>query len=241
MTSPSENDAFENRLRSILRSEADAVEPSAEALNLIRERTERGRGWAWFGLPWLRPTLAVAGAVLIAASVVVSSPEVRDHVLEIVPAGADREGAPQAAEPSEDDVATTAPAPDAGGGVAAPAPEPADEPTPTPEPSKAPSSSPDDVQATQTCSAVEASPAGDESSDGGAQPSAPPADEGECVTPDDEPTDEDSGGGTGGNGGGEGDSGQEDGSGGTGNGGESPGNSAGGRDTTTAPVESTVH
>ncbi|MFI6574857.1 hypothetical protein ACIBFB_03590 [Nocardiopsis sp. NPDC050513] len=237
MTSPSENDAFESRLRSVLRSEADAVEPSAEALNLIRERTERGRGWAWFGLPWLRPALAVAGAVLIAASVVISSPEVRDHVLEMTTAGADREGTPQAAEPSGDGVATDAPTPDAGGGTPAPEPEPTDAPTPTPEPSRAPSSSPDDIQASATCTPVEATPTDRESSDG-AQPSTPPADE--CATPDDEPTDDDSEGGTGGTGGGEDGSGQDGGSDGAGNGGQSPGDSAGGTDTTNAPVESTV-
>ncbi|OLT27441.1 hypothetical protein BJF83_02530 [Nocardiopsis sp. CNR-923] len=238
MTSPTENDPFENQLRSILRSEADTVEPSAEALNLIRERTERGRGWAWFGLPWLRPVLAVAGAVLIAASVVVSSPEFRDHVLEIVPAGADRAGTPQSSEPSGDDVATIAPTPDAGGDVAAPVPEPTDDPTPATVPSTAPSSSPDDVEASATCGPVPASPTERESPDTGEGASTPSDDE--CPAPDDEPTDEDSGSGTGGTGGRDEDPGEDDGPDGSGNSGQSPGDSAGGSDSTTAPVESAL-
>ena len=133
MSSPTDpaNDDFETRLRQILREEADGVTPSPEALNLIRERTSARRGGAWFGLSWLRPALAVAGAVLIAASVVMSTPRVREQVLEMVPAGADRQ---------------TTPAEQDGGGVAAPAPgleEPAPEPeTFAPEPSPEPSSEP---------------------------------------------------------------------------------------------------
>lgn len=134
MTSPTdpENDDFEARLRQVLRAEADTVAPSPEALDLIRGRTA-GRGvGAWFGLPWLRPVLAVAGAVLIAASVVMSTPQVREQVLEMVPAGADRQSTP----PGQD-----------GGDVAAPSLEDEatehapriPEPRPSPEPSDDPS------------------------------------------------------------------------------------------------------
>ncbi|WP_116244974.1 hypothetical protein [Nocardiopsis sp. FIRDI 009] len=211
MSSPSDNDEFENRLRSILRSEADACEPSPEGLNLIRERTERARG-GWFGLPWLRPALAVAGAVLIAVSVVISNPEVRDQVLEIVPAGADREGTPPAAAPSEEDVASAEPVPDTGAGVAVPEPEPADDPSPTPTSSPGSSAPPEEATPTDECSPTRPTPSEE----------ASPADEGsgeqtsdrtgadDCPTVDDEPTDEGTDGATDGAGGDGGDGGSED-------------------------------
>ncbi|GAB2491460.1 ICP22 family protein [Nocardiopsis aegyptia] len=125
MTSPTDptNPEFEEQLRRILKAEADTVAPGAEALQLIRERTDRHRGTSWFGLPWLRPALAVAGAGLIAASVLMSTPQVRDQVLDIVPAGANREGTPP-----EDDID--------GPGVAAP--------DPTTDSDTAPAESPDD-------------------------------------------------------------------------------------------------
>ncbi len=110
MSSPNDqNDLeFEEQLRRMLQAEADTVSPSAEGLNLIRERTERHRRSSWFGLPWLRPVAAVAAAVLIVASVIISSPQVRDQVLEMVPAGADREGTPPVAgEERDGDVVAT--------------------------------------------------------------------------------------------------------------------------------------
>ncbi|MFD7366194.1 hypothetical protein ACFV4I_08050 [Nocardiopsis alba] len=122
MSSPNDqNDLeFEEQLRRMLQAEADTVSPSAEGLNLIRERTERHRRSSWFGLPWLRPVAAVAAAVLIVASVIISSPQVRDQVLEMVPAGADREGTPPVAgEERDGDVVATSdesdPAIDGGG------------------------------------------------------------------------------------------------------------------------------
>jgi len=156
MTSPYDNeDEFEAQLRQLLKAEADSVQPSAEGLNIIRERTEKGRATSWLGLPWLRPALAVAGAVLVAASVIMSSPQVRDQVLDIVPAGADRSGAP----PVDSDGT------DSGGGAAAPdtstdsddgATQPEDEPAQTPEPTSSPEERPtaseeEDYEATASC------------------------------------------------------------------------------------------
>ncbi|MBB4930314.1 hypothetical protein F4561_001134 [Lipingzhangella halophila] len=71
------DDRNEERLRSILRAEADSVDPSPEALNLIRARTERNR----FAFSWLRPLLAVGAAAAIAGSVLIGAPQVREQML----------------------------------------------------------------------------------------------------------------------------------------------------------------
>ncbi|MDA0564013.1 hypothetical protein LG943_06690 [Streptomonospora sp. S1-112] len=76
------DDAFEDRLRAILRAEADSVDPSPEALTAIRARTQRtSRLWALLAPSWLRPSLAVGAAALIAASVLLGTPQVRDQIL----------------------------------------------------------------------------------------------------------------------------------------------------------------
>ncbi|PDP88963.1 hypothetical protein CQJ94_04280 [Glycomyces fuscus] len=160
MTSPT-NDPFEDQLRHLLKAEADTVTTSPEALNLIRERTERNRGSAWFGMPWLRPAVAVAGAALIAGSVIISSPQVRDHVLEIVPAGADREGAP--AEEEEEGGGAAVPDPSTGSvdGTTEQEEEPPRDPatSPSPENEEEPAPSEEGVTATSTCPAPEEEPA----------------------------------------------------------------------------------
>ncbi|MDT0327419.1 hypothetical protein [Nocardiopsis lambiniae] len=236
MTSPTDptNDEFDNRLRHVLKAEADAVTTSPEALNLIRERTARNRTGVWFGLPWLRPVLAVAGTVLIAASVVMSTPQVRDQVLDMVPAGADRQGTP----PEED----------ADGGVAAPVPsvEPEQEAAPpeqkpSPSPSEEPSGSAeegedDGPEATTACPSTGATSTQGSSSDDekkkkeedeqdDCEPSKEPA-------PDGEEPDGSTGGGTGdGSGGGDSSGGGSTGGGtgdGSGGGDSSGGGSTGG-------------
>ncbi len=155
MSSPNDRNEteFEDQLRQILRAEADDVTPSAEGLNLIRERTERQRGSAWFGLPWLRPATAVAAAVLIVASVIMSSPQVREQVLEIVPAGADREGTPPEAESNgSGGVAAPGPSTDSTTGTSKPAEETDEDPEGSPSPDSSPSSSEDDgFEATASC------------------------------------------------------------------------------------------
>ena len=144
---------FEDQLRQILRAEADEVAPSAEGLNLIRERTERQRGSAWFGLPWLRPATAVAAAVLIVASVIMSSPQVRDQVLDIVPAGADREGAPpEAHEEGDSNVAAPEPTTDSATGTSKPEEEPGHDPEDESGPDDDPAASEDDdFESTSSC------------------------------------------------------------------------------------------
>lgn len=68
-------------LRRVLRAEADAVVPSPEGLEIIRARIER-RGLR--GLFWLRAGAAAAGAVLVAGTIVMVVPDLRNMV--IVPA-----------------------------------------------------------------------------------------------------------------------------------------------------------
>ncbi|GHD14600.1 hypothetical protein [Nocardiopsis kunsanensis] len=145
MTSPHHNeDEFEAQLRQLLKAEADSVQPSAEGLDLIRERTEKGRAAAWFGLPWLRPALAVAGAALIATSVIMSSPQVRDQVLDIVPAGADRDGTPPLGSDGTDNDGGAA-APDTStstdDGTTQPESDPPGTPAPEPSPEQSPTAS----------------------------------------------------------------------------------------------------
>ena len=156
MSSPNDRDEmeFEDRLRQILRAEADEVTPSAEGLNLIRERTERQRGSAWFGLPWLRPATAVAAAVLIVASVIMSSPQVRDQVLEIVPAGADREGTPPEAQQGDgDSVAAPEPTTDSATGTSKPEKTPGQDTEGQTGPDDDPSAAEDEgLESTSSCS-----------------------------------------------------------------------------------------
>ena len=186
MTSPHDNeDEFEAQLRQVLKAEADSVQPSAEGLNLIRGRTEKGRAASWFGLPWLRPALAVAGAVMITASVIMSSPQVRDQVLEIVPAGVDREDTP-AVDSDGTDNGGEAAAPDTStnsdDGTTQPEGEPAETPEPTPTPEERPTTSEDeDYETTASC------PPEDEDEDG---PTSKPT-QGTDEEPDSGKTDED--------------------------------------------------
>ncbi|KUP95207.1 prolipoprotein diacylglyceryl transferase [Thermobifida cellulosilytica] len=76
-----EFDDFEERLRAALRAEADSIPISHDALERIRARTERRRLFPWSGLVWFRPVVAVCAAVLIAGSVLLGTPQIRDHVL----------------------------------------------------------------------------------------------------------------------------------------------------------------
>ncbi|GLU46373.1 hypothetical protein [Nocardiopsis ansamitocini] len=79
MTEPFD-DRFEERLRAVLHSEADATRTSHDALERIRSRTERNR-FSWSGLVWLRPAVAVGATALIASSVLLGTPQIRERVL----------------------------------------------------------------------------------------------------------------------------------------------------------------
>jgi len=156
MSSPTDptDTEFEAELRQLLKAEADQVSPSPEGLNLIRERIENNRGSAWLGLPWLRPAVAVAGAVLIAASVVMSTPQVRDQVLEIVPAGADSEGTPGTQNGHGNGGGVAAPEPSTDSAQGTTQPERSDEPDgdrPSPEVEEEETSEEDDLETTASC------------------------------------------------------------------------------------------
>lgn len=170
MTSPHDNhDEFEAQLRQLLKTEADSVQPSAEGLNLIRERTEKRAG-SWLGLPWLRPAAAVGGAVLIAASVIMSSPQVRDQVLEFVPAGAGREETPPVDSDGTDnsgEVAAPETSTDSDNGTTQPENEETDEPEPEPSPQESPTASEDeDVETASSCPPEDGESPGTEPAEG---------------------------------------------------------------------------
>lgn len=156
MSSPTDptDTEFEAELRQLLKAEADQVSPSPEGLNLIRERIENNRGSAWLGLPWLRPAVAVAGAVLIAASVVMSTPQVRDQVLEIVPAGADSEGTPSTQNGHGNGGGVAAPEPSTDSAQGTTQPEHNDEPDgerSSPEVEEEETAEEDDLETTASC------------------------------------------------------------------------------------------
>ncbi|MEU4542931.1 hypothetical protein [Nonomuraea dietziae] len=67
-------------LRRVLRAEADAVVPSPEGLEIIRARIER-RGLR--GLFWLRAGAAAGGAILVAGTIVMVVPELRQRVMNV--------------------------------------------------------------------------------------------------------------------------------------------------------------
>lgn len=80
MTFPTD-DEYGEFLRRAMRAEADSVVPSPEGLDIIRRRIdERGvRGLR--GLFWWRVGAAVAGAALVAGTVVMIVPELRTQVM----------------------------------------------------------------------------------------------------------------------------------------------------------------
>ncbi|WP_285730887.1 hypothetical protein [Nocardiopsis sp. ATB16-24] len=239
MTTPTNptNDPFEEQLRQLLKAEADTVTTSPEALNLIRERTENSRGSFWFGLPWLRPTLAVAGAALIAASVVISSPQVRDQVLEIVPAGADRAGTP----PEQDQdggVISSGPSGDAEAGGVRPEQsqpqDPAASPSSEDEEEDSPSKEGDDT--VTECPSPREEPSAtatneEERKEGSAKEDCEPTDDPSSAPGGDGGGDDAAPGDGGGDGGGSGDNGNDDGDGVPGGGEEAAGGGSGGGET----------
>lgn len=233
MSSPNDPNEmeFEDRLRQALRASADEFTPSAEGLNLIRERTERRRGALWFGLPWLRPVAAVAGAVLIAGSVIMSNPQVRDQVMEIVPAGVDREDTPPAAGGDQGgDASAPSTASDSATGSSHPTERPEEGSKASPSPEDEEGTEEEGVESTSTCppkdevtptatdserekeerDAASADPECDPEQEPTEEPSGPGTDPG--TDPEDDPEDDESpGGGTpGGGSGNNGGSGTED-------------------------------
>ncbi|MEV0620844.1 hypothetical protein AB0I81_46490 [Nonomuraea sp. NPDC050404] len=85
MTQPP--DEYGDLLRRALRTEADAVVPSPEGLEIIRARIER-RGVR--NLFWWRAGAAAVSAVLVAGAIVMAVPELRSQVIDqapVAPAG----------------------------------------------------------------------------------------------------------------------------------------------------------
>jgi hypothetical protein len=83
MTDPFEEHG--ERLRRVLRAEAEEIMPGPDGLERIRSRTSAGERlgrWAWFTASWTRPLVAVGGAVLIAV-VAVSAPPTINHITSL--------------------------------------------------------------------------------------------------------------------------------------------------------------
>jgi len=75
------DDEYGDVLRRAMRAEADSIVPSPDGLDIIRGRIER-RGIR--GLLWWRVGAAAAGAVLVAGTVVMVVPELRNSVIQQV-------------------------------------------------------------------------------------------------------------------------------------------------------------
>jgi hypothetical protein len=73
------DEEYGDLLRRTMRAEADSVVPSPEGLDIIRRRIEQ-RGLR--GLFWWRVGASVAGAVLVAGTIVMLVPEFRTQVVE---------------------------------------------------------------------------------------------------------------------------------------------------------------
>jgi len=78
------SDEYGELLRRALSAEANSVVPSPDGLEIIRARIER-RGIRW--LMWWRTGASVAGALLVAATVVMVVPEFREQVIPQVSTG----------------------------------------------------------------------------------------------------------------------------------------------------------
>lgn len=81
MTQP-HDDEYGDILRRVLRAEAEEITPSAEGLERIRSRIEqRSARQLWWQMPWVRPAMAVGGAMVLAAVVMVGTPGIRATVI----------------------------------------------------------------------------------------------------------------------------------------------------------------
>jgi hypothetical protein len=145
-------DEYGDVLRRALRAEADAVVPSPEGLEIIRARIERRGMRGLRNLVWWRAGASVAGAVLVAATIVMVVPQLRDNVPGATVSDVDygtstppdksatsRAPNPVVVPPVTD---TTPPAPAPKPTAHATANPPAEEPTPTPNATPCPTTTP---------------------------------------------------------------------------------------------------
>ncbi len=76
-------DEYGDRLRRILNTEAEAVVPSSDGLELIRSKINKRRDrrlGLWYAAPWLRPLAAVGAAVFISIAAVSATPALKNFV-----------------------------------------------------------------------------------------------------------------------------------------------------------------
>ncbi|MEU9830047.1 hypothetical protein AB0D67_00770 [Streptosporangium sp. NPDC048047] len=80
-------DEYGELLRRALNAEANSVVPSPDGLEIIRARIERRGLRGLRGLVWWRVGASVTGAVLVAATVVMMVPQLREQVIQEVYSG----------------------------------------------------------------------------------------------------------------------------------------------------------
>lgn len=81
MTQP-HDDEYGVILRRVLRAEANEVTPSAEGLERIRTGIDaRAARRLWWQMPWVRPAMAMGGALVLAAVVMAGTPSIRQSVI----------------------------------------------------------------------------------------------------------------------------------------------------------------
>ncbi|MBG0815994.1 hypothetical protein [Planomonospora sp. ID82291] len=158
-------DEYGELLRRALSAEADSVVPSPDGLEIIRARVER-RGLR--RLTWWRAGASAAGAVLVAASVVMVVPGLREQVAQItfsgdvkpvVPTHTDLSGT---SRPLPSKNGQVPPAVTRSGAPPSPAPQENRRTTPSPPPQPSPDLTPEATPApTPTCptASAEAAPA----------------------------------------------------------------------------------
>ena len=76
-------DEYGDRLRRVLNTEAEAVVPSSDGLELIRSKINKRRDrrlGLWYAAPWLRPLAAVGAAVFISIAAVSATPGLKNFV-----------------------------------------------------------------------------------------------------------------------------------------------------------------
>ncbi|WP_046470985.1 hypothetical protein [Allosalinactinospora lopnorensis] len=199
MTEPFDNHT-EEKLRAVLRAEADSVDPSPEALNLIRARTEKKH----LVYSWLRPILAVGAAAAIAGSVLVGTPQVREQVLpEFFPAAGTEQSPPSGQD--RGDRPAESPAPSVSGSDEVENPANDREPATTPYGNEDGTEPPEESGMTMTCPTTPGRPDAPTTANEDDEAEVPDDD----CTPSPDPSEDDSGGGDDGSG----DSGGDDGSG----------------------------
>ncbi|WP_283134812.1 hypothetical protein [Rhizohabitans arisaemae] len=144
MTEP--HDEYGERLRRALRAEVDPIVPSAEGLEIIRTRIERGRPFRWW-----RPMFSLAAALVVAGAVVMAVPELRERVTQQdeISLAQNRTRPPDKSGTTRPEPTRVLPLPGPTKAVPPPGTAPPSSPPPTAKPTPTPSPCPPTASPTQ--------------------------------------------------------------------------------------------